>query len=310
MNAAKRVCQEHRDIVTSNLMRIGIDIGGTNLRIGSVNDDGTVIHKIETPTPASDPPEATIQAIINAIGELGKPTRVGIGAPGLIDSKKGIVRISPNLPQWENVPLADTLEKELGVHVKLANDVNAIAWGEFLFGAGRGCRDILVMTLGTGLGGALILDGNLHLGKDETAGEIGHVTLIPDGYPCPCGNRGCLEQYVAKNGIVRRALTIKKDLVDPTPESIARAAAKGEQWALSVFEGVGINLGQIVAGMIQVLNLEKVIIGGKIAEAGEVLFGPLRVHTAERIYPLLRESFSIEKVALGHDSGIIGAAFL
>lgn len=291
-------------------MRIGIDIGGTNLKIGLVNDDGKVLDRRESPTPATAPPATLIRDIVAIIRELGIPSKIGIGAPGLVDSKKGIVRISPNLPQWENVPLADQIQNEIGVPVKLANDVNAIAWGEFLFGAGRGCRDILVLTLGTGLGGALILDGNLHLGKDQTAGEIGHVTLIPDGYPCPCGNKGCLEQYVGKNGIIRRAMTIKKDLVDPTPESIAHAAAKGEAWAMSVYEGVAINLGQIVASMIQVLNLEKVIIGGKISGAGEVLFGPLRSHTAERIYPLLRNSYTIEKVALGGDSGIIGAAFL
>lgn len=291
-------------------MRIGIDIGGTNLKVGVVSDDGKVLDRREVPTPANESPDATIRDIIAIVRELGKPSKLGIGAPGLIDSKRGIVRISPNLKHWENVPLAALIEKETGIGVRLANDVNAIAWGEFLFGAGRGCRDLLVMTLGTGLGGALILDGRLHVGKDETAGEIGHVTLIPDGEPCPCGNRGCLEQYVAKNGIIRRAKMIRKDLVDPTPESIAHAAARGEEWALSVYEGVGINLGQIVAGMIQVLNLEKVIIGGKIADAGEVLFRPLRVHTSERIYPMLRDSFSIEKVALGSDAGIIGAAFL
>ncbi len=290
--------------------RIGIDIGGTNLKAGLVDDDGKVLARRETPTPADEPPEQAVATMVGFIRELGAPSMVGIGAPGLVDSKNGVVRTSPNLPQWENVRLAAMLEKEVGVPVKLANDVNAIAWGEFLFGAGRGCRDILVITLGTGLGGALILDGKLHIGKDQTAGEIGHVTLIPDGYKCPCGNTGCLEQYVAKNGIVRRAKTLRKDLVDPTPETIAQAAARGEEWARSVYEGVGINLGQIIAGMIQILNLEKVIVGGKIANAGEVLFGPLRAHAAERIYPLLRETYTIEKVALGPDSGIIGAAFL
>lgn len=290
--------------------RIGIDVGGTNLKAGLVDENGKVLDRREAPTPAAAPPSETVATMVGFIREFGPAKTIGIGAPGLIDGIHGIVRTSPNLSKWENVPLAAMLEKETGVPVKVANDVNAIAWGEFLFGAGRGCRDILVITLGTGLGGALILDGKLHVGKDQTAGEIGHVTLIPDGYRCPCGNTGCLEQYVAKTGIIRRAKTIRKDLVDPTPETIAQAATRGEDWARSVYEGVGINLGQIIAGMIQILNLEKVIVGGKIANAGEVLFGPLRAHAAERIYPLLRDSYTIEKVALGPDSGIIGAAFL
>jgi glucokinase len=291
-------------------MKIGIDLGGTNLRVGLVDDAGRVVERREMPTPARSSAEFVVAEMAKIVGSLDRAESIGVGAPGLIDTVEGVVRTSPNLAAWTNVPLAALLSEKTGLPVKVANDVNAIAWGEFRFGAGKGCRDILCITLGTGLGGALILDGRLHLGKDQAAGEIGHFTLIPDGYPCPCGNSGCLEQYVAKTGIIRRALQLRPDLENPTPETVAKAAAAGEDWARSVYEGVGINLGQILAGMVQVLNIEKILVGGQISNAGDVLFNPLRVHTAEHVYPYLRSSYRIEKVALGVDSGIIGAAFL
>lgn len=291
-------------------MRIGIDLGGTNLRAGLVDDDGRVVARHQIPTPSSEPPDTAIALMAKLVRELGSAAAVGLGAPGLIDTIDGIVRTSPNLPQWSDVRIADRLTELTGLPVKVANDVNAIAWGEHLFGAGRGCRDVLCVTLGTGLGGALILDGKLHLGKDMAAGEIGHFTLVPGGHPCPCGNRGCLEQYVAKFGIIRRTKELRPDLPDPTPETVARAAAHGDQWARDVYDGVARQLGQVLGGMIQVLNVETIIVGGQIAKAGEVLFGPLKAHTAEFVFPPLRESYAIVPAALGGDAGIIGAAFL
>ncbi len=291
-------------------MKIGIDLGGTNLRAGLVGPKGEVTERARVATPAGDGPERVVEIMASLCQKLGKFDSVGIGAPGLIDHARGIVRTSPNLPHWNEVPLAELLSSKLGVPVKVANDVNAIAWGEFLFGAGVGFRDILVITLGTGLGGALILNGSLHLGKDQTAGEIGHFTLIPGGHPCPCGNKGCLEQYVAKEAIVRRARSMKPEIVDVDPEIVAKRAHDGEEWAKAVYEGVAQNLGQVLGGMIQVLNLERIVVGGQIAKAGTVLFSPLRTATSEHVYPVLRDSYQIVKSELGNDAGIVGAAFL
>lgn len=291
-------------------MRIGIDLGGTNLRAGLVDDDGHVVARRQISTPAQAEPLEAIAAMAELVASLGAASEIGLGAPGLIDANNGVVRTSPNLPRWIDVPLASQLEALTGIPVKLANDVNAIAWGEWLFGAGRGCRDLLCITLGTGLGGALIIDGKLHLGRNQAAGEIGHFTLRPNGYPCPCGNYGCLEQYVAKNAIIREARQARPDLLGQTPETVAHAAAAGEEWARAVYEEVGVNLGLVLAGMVLTLNIEKIIVGGQIANAGDVLFGPLRAHTAERVHPALRESYVIEKILLGADAGIIGAAFL
>ncbi len=291
-------------------MRIGIDLGGTNLRAGLVDDDGRVVARHQIPTPAGERPEVAIAMMAHLVRELGSAAAIGLGAPGLIDADDGVVRTSPNLPQWENVPVAERLSELTGLPVKVANDVNAIAWGEYLFGAGRGCRDLLCVTLGTGLGGALVFDGRLHLGKDQTAGEIGHFTLVPGGHPCPCGNRGCLEQYVAKFGIVRRARELRPDIAEPTPETVARAAVHGDDWAREVYDGVGRQLGQVLGGMVQVLNIDKIIVGGQIAKAGDVLFGPLRAHTAEFVFPPLRGSYTIVPALLGGDAGIVGAAFL
>lgn len=271
------------------------------------------MRRVEAATPADEAPAATIRAMAEMVRELSDsatPRSIGVGSPGLVDHKTGIVRTSPNLPKWRNVPLKSELERATGLPVTVANDVNAMAWGEFKIGSGRGCRNLLCITMGTGLGGGIILNGDLYTGKDDTAGEIGHVAIVPGGHPCPCGNRGCLEQYVAKAGIIRRASEAGADLGEVTPKTVADAAGEGKEWARKVFDGVAMDLGFVLAGMIQVLNLDKIVVGGKISEAGEVLFGPLRTHTNAQVYPFLRDKYAIEVAELGANGGIIGAALL
>lgn len=291
-------------------MRIGIDLGGTNLRVGLVNDKGQVQEKREMATPANESPDHVVKAIAKLVKEIGKASRIGIGAPGLVNHSQGLIYSSPNLPKWKMVPLAEMVAEATGIATKVANDVNALTWGEFVFGAGKGCRDFLCITLGTGLGGGLILGGKLYTGKDHSAGEIGHMPLVRDGHPCPCGKHGCVEQYVAKSAIIRRAKQVNPALQRVTPETVAKAASAGETWAIDVYDDVAADLAMVLGGMIQVLNLEKIIVGGKIARAGEVLFAPLRRYTQGQVYPELRNSFLIEPSALGTEGGIIGAAFL
>jgi glucokinase len=291
-------------------MRIGIDLGGTNLRAGLVAGDGQVLKRCAVPTPAQETAEATVAAMAGLVEELGGAELIGVGAPGLVDAAGGVVRTSPNLPRWRDVALANLLRRKTKSRVLVANDVNAIAWGEHLFGAGRGLKDMLCITLGTGLGGAFIISGRLHLGKDQTAGEIGHVVIEKGGYPCPCGSRGCLEQYVAKNAIIRLAEAARPESRSHTPESVARAAQRGEEWAIGVYREVGERLAIVLAGLVQMLNLEKIVVGGQIAKAGTVLFGPLEAAMTSLVSPMLAGSYTIEPAGLGADAGIIGAAFL
>ena len=291
-------------------MRIGIDLGGTNLCAGVVDESGAVLHELNVETPTNGTSDEIIDAMTSLISKLGKPEFVGVGSPGLIDHAAGIVRSSPNLPNWSDVPLKSVLEERLNTAVKVANDVNAMAWGELKFGAGRGCEDLLCITLGTGLGGGLIIDGALYTGKDDAAGEIGHVPLYRDGIDCACGNRGCVEQYVAKDGIVRRVKSSGNDGDVHTPETIAVAASRGEEWAIQIYDDVAADLGHVLAGMIQMFNFEKIVVGGNIALAGKVLFDPLKKHTREHVYPFLRDKFTVEPSQLGSQAGMIGAAFL
>lgn len=291
-------------------MRIGVDLGGTNLRVGIVDENGEVSRRETVPTRAGEPPDEVLRDMISMIETMGEPSSVGVGAPGLISHKDGVVRTSPNLPQWNNFPLGARLKEHFGVPVHVANDVNAVAWGEFLFGAGQDCTDIFCITLGTGLGGGVICDGKLYTGKDDTAGEIGHFPFVRDGEPCPCGNRGCLEQYVAKHGIKRKADRLSGDGEVHNPETIAREAASGKDWAVQVYREVASDLAMVLAGFIQVFNFEKIIVGGQISKAGEVLFGPLRSEMDRHLYNFLHDKYEIVPAELGEDSGIIGSAWL
>lgn len=290
-------------------MRVGIDIGGTNIKAGLVNEKGDVVSRVLIDTEAQEPPKITIQRIVEIVSGFEKVEKVGVGVPGLVKSRHGLVQVCPNLPLWKDVPLTSELEKRLDCPVAIGNDVNVMAWGEMAFGAGRGKKDVFFLTLGTGLGGAVVLGGKLFLGKDETAGEIGHFTLRPGGVVCACGNDGCLEQYVAKNGIIRLARELSPDHGEYSPKDVADAAREGSEWAQKVFDSVARDLAQVLSGMVQIFNFESFVIGGQIAGAGEILFAPLRDYTRKRVYDFLKESFEIVPARLGIDAGIVGAAY-
>lgn len=277
---------------------IGIDLGGTNLRAGLV-EDGRVVASRAAPTPANETPEATVEAIAALVQDLaaGSDEPVGIGAPGLVDPAGEVVRTSPNLPKWKDVPLARMVSEVSGRRVRLLNDANAFALGEAKRGAGRGAQACLGVTLGTGVGSGFVLRGALFTGVRGWAPELGHVPIVPDGRPCPCGGRGCLERYVGRDGLVASAREAGFDCT--TPEEVARKAPE-------VFAEAARHLARALAAAALLYDLDRIVVGGGVAGAGEVLFVPLRAAFAEVLgLPLATEIVPAE---LGGEAGVVGAA--
>jgi len=307
----------------------GIDIGGTNIKMGLVDDSGRILAQSAIPTPLDRSPEAgvaviaqTAQTTINEITSDRSELRIGVGCPGLIGTKDGIVHRSPNLPNHVETPLADQLSSLMKLPVRLLNDANACALAETHLGAGRGKSPVVVLTIGTGVGGAVIVDGHLQNGFGGFSGEIGHMTIDHDGELCPCGNRGCLELFVGKKPIVNRYLShgpwnaesiaftqVAGDQEKLSPEIIARAARSGEQRAIDTFEQVGRKLGAGLVSLTNIFDPEIFIIGGGIAEAGELLFAPARNLLAQQSIARGISAVSIAKAQLGPEAGFIGAAF-
>ncbi len=308
--------------------RIGIDLGGTNIKIGIIDDVGHIHYSNSIPTEADRGLEATFENIISLIQETFKSSPVpkneisgiGIGCPGLIDSVNGIIRDLPNMPGWTNVHLAEMISKEFNLKVKIDNDVRAAALGEYKFGAGQGCSNLICITIGTGIGSGIILDGRLIKGSTLCAGEIGHMTLQEHGGPiCGCGNTGCLEALGSASAIVRRGhellaggrpskiREIKGD--GPlTAHIIALAAQKGDPPAQRILYETGRWIGIGLANVINLLNPELVIIGGGVASAGDYILGPIRETIRKRTLNYPRDSVRVEAAQLGESAGIIGAS--
>jgi len=287
---------------------IGIDVGGTNIKSGLVNRN-LIIRRYLIPTLTNSGLDATLNQIFNAVYKLGGDfSAIGIGIAGIIDSKNGIVRFSPNLKGWHNVKLAEILKKEFKKPVRILNDVNAILFGEWLFGAGRGYKNVFLFTLGTGVGGAMVCEGKMVFGYNGFAGEFGHMTIKFDGAKCLCGNYGCLERYVGARAIIKLAQrkmakydSSLKKLPQLTPEIIAQEAKRGDKVARDVFSEIGEIIGIGISNIINFLDPEVVIVSGGIARAGRILFEPIILGEKYR-------SFKILPGQLGDDAGILGAA--
>jgi len=286
-------------------MRIGVDIGGTNTKIGLVQD-GKILRRRTIPT--RQDPEQAIGELANALKEISLGIEIeliGIGCCGLIDHKEGIVRTPPNLPKWHNLKLKERLEKILNLKVFVGNDVNACALGEYLYGLGKGKRNLFVLTIGTGVGGGIIADGRLILGANHSAGEFGHTIIFPEGRRCRCGNRGCLEAYIGQENIRRMAKRIiGKDL---TPKEVAIRAKEGEKKAIAVIERVGYYLGLGLVNVCHLLDPEIIIIGGGISGMGRRLLKKTEETIKERIMPLPKRRLEIRLSQLGPSAGILGA---
>ena len=303
---------------------LGIDIGGTKLAAGVVDAGGTILARGEMPTLAAEGPERVLDRIVrlakDVLGTLGVSAgsiqRIGIGCAGPVDRQAGLILNPPNLPGWTRVPLVQRIEKALGHPAVLENDANAAALGEFRYGAGRGASSLVYLTVSTGIGSGIILNGKIWHGVKDSAGEVGHMTLLPDGPICGCGNRGCLEALASGPSIARRAREALaterpsrlREAGDFTAADVARLAQEGDTIAAEVWDETVRYLGLGVAAIVTILAPECVVIGGGVTQAGDFLFERLRREVRRRVKLVAVESVPILPAALGPDVGMLGAA--
>ena len=333
---------------------IGVDLGGTNLRIAAVSGQGQLLEKVTLGTKVALGRDHVIHEMCDAIQRLsakyketGKFLGAGIGVPGIIDMQTGMLRKSANLPGWEDYPVRAEIERRLGAHVVIENDANVAALGEQWLGAARGVPNMAVVTLGTGIGGGIVLGGKIWHGMNGMAGEFGHVTVEPEGRPCGCGNHGCAEQYASASAIMRMA---REAIASGEAPSLARAASsdsefgaksvynlaiQGDEHARRIFRSFGRYLGILLAGLVNVLNLDMFVIGGGVSSAWDAyapnMFEELRERSLVYAATAPIESLSADSLAkeegaaaqtesrserktiitlalLGSDAGLYGAA--
>jgi len=307
---------------------LGIDLGGTNLRAAVVDKEGTILGRARTDTRASEGPDAVIarlaevarKAAADAGFDLAEAAACCVGSPGPLDAATGVVIMTPNLPGWDNTPVAAPMTRLTGVPTFLENDANSAGWGEFWRGAGRGASEMAIYTLGTGVGGSVVVAGRLHRGRDQMAGHLGHAILVPDGRQCNCGAKGCLEQYCSATAVAREAREAtrsgeKTGLDDLPPEEITaravhEAAVAGSAFCKELIERTGRYLGIGIASLVNTLDPQVVVIFGGMAAAGEMLLGPCREAVREHALPPAKERVRIVPAELGEDAGVIGAAGL
>lgn len=305
---------------------LGIDLGGTDTKYGLIDSNGRVVRSAKNPTHSEEGYEAVLDRIARNAKDLmsghGKITAVGMGCPGPLDSRKGIVYETPNLPGWENVPVQAILESKLDMPVTLNNDANAAAFGEFWVGAGSHTESMILFTLGTGVGGGIVLDGELYDGPDTTAGELGHMIINFDGPVCGCGNKGCIEAYASATAIrreVKEALEAGVETSIEIPDGaeddfgakvVYDAAVKGDKFAIELYEKVGFYLGVAAGSIVNIFNPEMIAYGGGLSNAGNFIFEPLKRTMKEMAFKKPAERCIITQAKLGNDAGIIGAAGL
>ncbi len=306
---------------------VGVDVGGTKISAGLVDEDGQLVSRDRTQSPATDPPE-----IVRTIGELVRSLvgsreveAVGVCAAGFVDKQRATMVFAPNLA-WRDEPLKDHLEKELDLPVVVENDANAAAWGEFTFGAGVDVEDLLMLTIGTGVGGGIVIDGELVRGGFGMGGEVGHIQMVPNGVKCGCGNLGCLESYGSGRALLR--MTREHALEDPSAAAnvlqraggdparisgplITEAAQAGDSFAIDRLAEIGDWIGQGVATLAAVLDPNMVVVGGGVGEAGDLLLDPIREsfenHVTVRGH---RPMLELRQAQLGNAGGMVGVADL
>jgi glucokinase len=332
-----------------NSFAIGVDLGGTNLRIAAVSANGGVLEKVSTDAEVTrgrdyvlDEMCKNVRTMAAKFGGAGRAVGIGIGVPGIIDRRTGMVHESPNLPGWRDYPVRDEIERRLSTNVILENDANAAALGEKWLGVASQVDDLCMLTLGTGVGGGLVLQGKIWHGMTGMAGELGHITVDPHGVTCGCGNHGCLEQYASATAVKRMAAEAVARGEAPElaramnrdPEFSAKAiyqmALESDEAALKIFRKVGQALGIALASMINVLNLPMYVIGGGMANAWDV-FAPalldqvqqrsfvytatareeiMRIEGSNTGNAQARKTTAIARASLGSDAGLLGAARL
>jgi glucokinase len=299
---------------------IGIDIGGTTIKSAVVHEGKLLDHGEIIDTQLHETSQSLIEEMLRVIGDLRKThpevCAVGVGLPGFIDSVNGIVHSLTNVAGWREVPLRAILAERTGLAAIIENDAKAMAYGEWKYGAARNGRYVICITLGTGVGGALILDGRLYRGAQLAAGEIGHSTIDFRGAPGPYHNPGDLEGFVGNQRIAARAVALYKAVgrevsaEECTPRDLEQAALRGDPVAVDLWDQIGVELGCALANAIWLLNPDVIVIGGGVAKAGDLLFSPVRRTIRERTIDLIHENLRIVPAVLGNEAGIIGNACL
>ena len=310
---------------------IGVDLGGTQIKYGAVNLEGELMTSLVRPTEAEKGPIVIIRNIANTVREISEDgdlkalelVGLGVASPGPLSSKEGIIYLAPNLPGWREVPLRRLLEDETGLLVHVENDTNSAAVGEYWNGAGKGAENIIVLTLGTGIGGGIILNGRLYTGTMGTAGEVGHMVIESKGPPCPCGSQGCLEMLASATAVVKRARgkiekgysSLIKDLVEGHLENLTslhvyEACTEGDSLAIKVMEEAGRYLGIGISNLIKLFDPQMIILGGGMSKAGEFLFDPLRDEVEKRICTFTGFDVPVIPAELENNAGVIGISYL
>lgn len=308
-------------------LTIGVDVGGTKVNGGVVDEQGAILTRTRRPTPGSSPQhvEDTIAAVVADLRAEHEVSAVGIGAAGFIDADRARVLFAPNL-SWRDEPLRDEVSARVGLPVVVENDANAAAWAEYRFGAGRDEPSLVLVTVGTGIGGGIVFDGALFRGRHGIGAEFGHMQVVEGGRRCGCGQKGCWEQYCSGRALLHEAREIADvqplwgarllELGEGEPEGIeapgvTRAAQEGDPAALACFEEVGHWLGQGLANLAAMVDPGLFVIGGGVADAGDLLMAPARRTFAERLTGTGHRPLpEIRLAQLGNDAGMVGAADL
>jgi len=308
---------------------LAIDLGGTKIIAAIISSNVEILARDYHLTLASKGPQAVIDRVIACIDqllgknnvELSQISSISIAAAGAVDSSRGLVTSSPHLPGFDDVPLRDIVKEKCGVNTFLLNDASAAALGEHRFGAGKGVKNLIYLTVSTGIGGGIIIDRKLYLGLSGTAGEVGHMTIKVNGPGCSCGNKGCWEQLASGTALAREAVRrirqgevssltemVRGKLENITAEKVSVAAQGGDPLALEAISEVAYYLGVGLANLVNIFNPEMIIIGGGMAKTGELLLKPAREVVLKRAFRLPAQAVSIVPSQLGDDAGVIGAA--
>lgn len=292
---------------------IGVDIGGTNIPASLVDEKGRIIQTVEKKTDAHDGPEAVTDRITDSIKELMSKTNtaimgIGLGVPGALDLDNGVIETSPNLKDWKKVPILKMLKQKTKLDIYMDNDANCAAIAEHWIGGARGSKNAIVMTLGTGVGGGIIINDKIFRGSHGTAGEIGHITIERNGRACACGNLGCLESYASATGAI---LTAKElGLQVNTAHDIFLKAEAGDRTAIESLKESGKHLGIGIACLANIFDPDVIIIGGGFASAEKYLFPAAKEEAYKRALKTVMDKIEIKRAELSNNAGVVGAARL